>query len=298
MLSILIPTYNYDVNNLVVKLQKQAAASKIIFEIIVIDDASTDKSIVGQNNKINSVTNCRYIKRSENKGRTATRQELAQNAAFNFLLFLDADVFPKYEDFITRFHFKDLNWDLQFGGIAYESQRPHPEEILRWKYGIDRESLTLQEREKDPYLSVNSGAFLIRKEVFLNINSRLNYNSYGLDNLFKQFLQNEKVRVLHIDNPVYHLGLENTTAFIEKSKESVKTTVELEGKGLIETDLRPIQLAYLRIKKLGLLSVFNFIMKSFKALIEKNLKSGNPSLALFDLYRLQYYIELKSRNHA
>lgn len=298
MLSILIPTYNYDVTNLVVRLQQQAAASKIIFEIIVIDDASTDRSIVDQNSQINFIPNCRFIKRIENMGRTATRQELAQNAAYNLLLFLDADVFPKYDDFINRFHFKDLDWDIQFGGITYEAERPQLSEILRWKYGIDRESLSLQVREKNPYLSVNSGAFLIKKEVFLKINSKLNYNLYGLDNLFKQLLQNEKARVVHIDNPVYHLGLENTIAFIEKSKESVKTTVELEEKGLIESDLRPIQQAYLRIKRLGLLSVFSFIMKRFKTIIEKNLKSGNPSLALFDLYRLQYYIELKSRNHA
>ena len=298
MLSILIPTYNYDVTNLVVRLQQQTAASKIIFEIIIIDDASTDKSIVDRNSQINSIPNCRFIKRIENMGRTATRQELAQNAAYNLLLFLDADVFPKYDNFISRFQLKDLDWDIQFGGITYEAEKPQLPEILRWKYGTDRESLSLQEREKDPYLSVNSGAFLIKKDIFLKINSRLNYNLYGLDNLFKQLLQNEKARVVHIDNPVYHLGLENTIAFIEKSKESVKTTVELEEKGLIESDLRPIQQAYLRIKRLGLLSVFSFIMKRFKTIIEKNLKSGNPSLALFDLYRLQYYIELKSRNHA
>jgi hypothetical protein len=92
--------------------------------------------------------------------------------------------------------------------------------------------------------------------------------------------------------------LENTEVFIQKSKESVKTTVELEQKGLIETNLRPLQKTYLKIKKLRLLGSFAFIMKSSNSIIERNLKSEHPSLVLFDLYRLAYYIELKSQSNA
>lgn len=40
MLSILIPTYNYNVVPLVLELQKQCLEYKIHFEIIVFDDGS------------------------------------------------------------------------------------------------------------------------------------------------------------------------------------------------------------------------------------------------------------------
>jgi glycosyltransferase involved in cell wall biosynthesis len=43
MLSILIPTYNYNTLLLVKTLQQQAIESKVVFEILVLDDASTDK---------------------------------------------------------------------------------------------------------------------------------------------------------------------------------------------------------------------------------------------------------------
>ena len=298
MLSILIPTYNYDVTELVVELQKQASQAEIIFEIIVADDASSHRKLVERNAEINTIGNCSFIIQKENLGRTATRQNLATMANFDTLLFLDADIFPKYGDFIKRLDLKSEDWDVIFGGITYKDEKPKKEEILRWKYGRNRERLTLTQRLKAPYLSINSGAFFIKKEVFLDVNSKLNFKVYGLDNLFKQLLQKKSVKIVHIDNPVYHLGLENGTHFIKKSKESVKTTVDLEKKGLIDLNLRPIQKAYIRLRKYGVLSIFMFVMKALDYGIQKNLLSGNPSLSLFDMYRLRYYIELKSKENA
>ncbi len=298
MLSILIPTYNHDVSDLVVELEKQASLSGIIFEIIVADDASKLPKIVEANNKINSITNCKYVVQNENLGRTGTRQNLAKLSKFNALLFLDADVTPKHDNFIEKFNIPSDAWEVKFGGISYKDETPTKEEILRWKYGKHRESLSLSARQNDPYLSINSGAFLIKKDLFLEINAKLNFKAYGLDNLFKQLLQERNILVVHIDNPVYHLGLENTAHFIQKSKESVNTTVELEKRGLIELNLRPLQKAFIKLKKFGMRKVFLFFMKLFDVPILKNLYSSNPSLLLFDLYRLQYYVELKSQKDA
>jgi len=298
MLSILIPTYNCDLTNLVDVLQKQASKTALEYEIIVMDDASPQKEMRVQNERLNSVENCTYVIQKENLGRTATRQNLALAAKYNNLLFLDADVLPKHSNFIEKFDVLSSNWELIFGGIAYKEEAPKPEEILRWKYGKDRESISLANRQSDPYLSVNSGAFLIKKEIFLVINSELNFKVYGLDNLFKQLLFEKGVKITHIDNPVYHLGLENATQFIRKSKESVKTTVDLEQQNLIDYNLRPIQKAYLKIKKYRLTGTFKFFMKLLDAPIQRNFQSSNPSLTLFDLYRLSYYIELKSKNDA
>ena len=94
MLSILIPTYNYNTLLLVKTLQQQAIKSKISFEIIVLDDASSDTQSSIENNKINTLEHCTYIESEKNLGRTATRNILAHKAKFNWLLFLDADVIP------------------------------------------------------------------------------------------------------------------------------------------------------------------------------------------------------------
>ena len=298
MLSILIPTYNYSVAPLVQELQKQAISANIVFEIIVVDDASSDEKIEEENKQINTISNCTYSIQKSNLGRTETRQNLALKASYSMLLFLDADVSPKHSNFIGRFNLKVLDWDIQFGGITYKKEEPYSNEILRWKYGMARESLSVSERKKDPYQTINSGAFLIKKELFLRVNSKLKFKKYGLDNLFKQLLQKEGAKVLHIDNAVYHLGLENSMLFIQKSKEAVKTTVELERQGLIDDNRRPLQKSYLKLKKLGLLGIFSAVIRKCEERILKNLQSGKPSLFLFDLYRLQYYSELKSKKDA
>ena len=49
MLSILIPTYNYSIVELVSNVHKQAIIAKIQFELIVLDDCSKDQEIINNN---------------------------------------------------------------------------------------------------------------------------------------------------------------------------------------------------------------------------------------------------------
>ncbi|MCF6307104.1 MAG: glycosyltransferase [Flavobacteriaceae bacterium] len=296
MLSILIPTYNYSVLNLVKRVHKQVLETNILFEIIVIDDFSTAKSSILKNQEIKNMKYCFYSENKENIGRTATRNLLANTARYNWLLFLDADVLPKYEDFIDRFVERIVeNYNLIVGGIIYQDKKPEDDFILRWKYGKNRESLTVQDREEKKYQSIISGCLFIQKSLFIEINNKMLHNNYGMDILFQKFLKDVNCSVLHIDNPVYHLGLESNTIFINKALEAVKTTYLLEKKGLLKNNLRPLQKSYLKLKKVRMISVFSFIISKMKKMMERNFQSNNPNLFWFDLYRLHYYIELKSK---
>ena len=58
MLSILIPTYNYSIVELVRNVQKQAIIAKIQFELIVLDDCSKDQEIINDNNLIKELDFC------------------------------------------------------------------------------------------------------------------------------------------------------------------------------------------------------------------------------------------------
>lgn len=101
MLSILIPTYNYNVYNLVLELHIQCLESGIIFEIIVIDDGSNTRIL--ENEKINTLSYSSYEKLKSNIGRSKIRNLLAQKGNYQWLLFLDADVFPKNKNFISAY---------------------------------------------------------------------------------------------------------------------------------------------------------------------------------------------------
>ena len=119
MLSILIPAFNYDVQPLVLELQRQAEELVISYEIIVCDDASTE------NFEIDFTKNqsLLYLKNETNLGRTQTRQKLALNATFENLLFLDADVVPATSSFVATYNsFLKDTFTVICGGCTYEDK--------------------------------------------------------------------------------------------------------------------------------------------------------------------------------
>ena len=296
MLSILIPTYNYLIVELVNRVHKQAITATIPFEIIIIDDCSTNKDIINANKIINGLEFCTYIQNDNNLGRTASRNILAIKAKYNLLLFLDADVLPKYNDFINRFELSiNTNPKVIFGSVCYNKEKPKPDQLLRWKYGHHRETKSVEDRLQNPYTIVSS-SLLIDKEVFFE-NNTLNSNTYGLDILFSGNLSMNNVKVKHIDNPVFHLGLESNNTFLKKSLEAVKSSYLLEKNNQIKKDLRPLQKSYLLLNKWKVDGIFCDFFKLLKKPIKSNLLSNNPSMFLFDLYRLQYFIELKNKKH-
>lgn len=295
-LSILIPNYNYNVFPLVKTLLDEAESLVYNTEIIIIDDASP--SHFAENEMLDNLPFVTNISLSVNGGRTATRQLLAEKAQYSKLLFLDADVLPVRTSFIASYLKHIEKEGIVFGGITYSEEKPDDSEMLRWIYGHAREKLSITQRNKAIYSSITTGCFLIEKATFLKINTSIKIKTYGEDLLFKQKLEEQQIPVLHIDNPVYHLGLEPNEQFLKKSLEAVATTVFLEEKGELPKDSRKIQQLYLRFKKIGMLGVFQIFFSAFQSKVKRNLLSPKPNLWAFDLYRLNYYIQLKKKKSA
>ena len=293
MISILIPTYNYYVFPLVENIFQQCEKANILYEIIVLDDASTDTEIAEGNLKINELENCSFKVLDENIGRSKIRNLLAEKAKFGWLLFLDADTFPSNSNFIQNFVLAINNNDVDviYGGIKYQKEKPEKNKMLRWKYGKARESKSVWERKKNPYFIISQN-LLIKKKSFLKANN-FTENYYGLDNFFSNQLKRMDAKMLHIDNPVLHFGLEENEKFIKKALQAVETTVILENLGLMDNSMRPIQKSFLTLKKLHLTSLFHFVISKFKRKMERNFISKKPNLFWFHLYRLSYYIKLK-----
>ena len=94
MISILIPTYNFDCSAFVHELATQADALGVAYEIIVCDDGSPDeKSKVG-NRVINNWPHCRFVELARNGGLARNRNHLGTLARYDYLLFLDSDLMP------------------------------------------------------------------------------------------------------------------------------------------------------------------------------------------------------------
>ena len=291
MLSILIPTYNYNITPLVSDLHKQCSALQVDFEICVLDDASTQ--YIKENKSIEQFSYTIHTVLEKNIGRTAARQQLANQANYDWLLFLDADVSIIHNNFIATYiqYIKNKKIDSIYGGISYAEKSPSAATTLRWYYGKKREALPAEKRRKFPY-NIISQNLLIKKEVFLNVNVHLE-NVYGLDIVFSNELKKQNASILHIDNTIRHDGLENNEDFLRKSLKAVETTVIFEKKGILTDNCRSLQRMYSILRKTGVLKPIVFLTRLFLNPIEKKIIGNTPSIFLFDLYRLNYYVRLK-----
>lgn len=294
MLSILIPTYNYNVFPLVKEVSEQCIVEKTTFEIIVLDDAS--QNFQTENNEINSLNNCSYSILNQNIGRSAIRNLLSTKASFDDLLFLDADVRIISDHFIKNyinFIRSNSNYSVVYGGIVYQENRPEKNQLLRWIYGIKREALPAEKRNENVYVSFLTLNFLIKKEVFQTV--RFNEDIPNLryeDLLFSFDLMKNKIPLQHINNQVVHNGIETSEVFMHKTNDSLKGLKFLLSKNYLPADYAKISAVHNLLKQTKLLFLINFVYRMRKNSFEKNLLSSKPSLFIYDIYRLGYFSQL------
>ena len=284
MLSILIPVYNYPVLPLVNELVKQCNDSGITFEILCQDDASNSQKNI-QNQKINLIPHCSFFVNEVNLGRGKNINSLAQKAKQDWSLILDCDTFPTDSNFIQKYidDVSNSSKKIIFGVIIYENKKPDKEQLLRWIYG--------QKRETQSVLTSN---LLIKKEVFLKYPFDESITKYGYEDLcFFSVLRKNNFEVSLIKNPTFHLNLETSDVFLNKTKIALENLVFLYTSKKISSEDSKIIKAFELLKSLKLTQFSAFLLKRNQTKIEKNLLSENPSLFLFDLYKLGYFSSLK-----
>jgi hypothetical protein len=110
--------------------------------------------------------------------------------------------------------------------------------------------------------------------------------------LFSYNLKQQNILVYHIENPVYHLGLDEFDVAIKKENESLIALKFLIENKLIPVDYIGLSKLFYRLKNMQLLFVLKVFYKITKPLLLKNLASKNPSLFIFDIYRLGFLSSL------
>ena len=290
MLSILIPTYNYNIEALVAELHAQSTACGIDFEILCYDDGSTDLKIIEENKSIDKLKNVSYKVLDSNIGRSAIRNLLAKDANYDLLLFLDADVIPVNNKFISNYlGALTKSTQIIYGGILYQEESPTESHLLRWVYGKKREALSVVKRNENIYLSFLTLNFIIRKTVFNSVSFNEDIpNLRNEDTLFSYNLKQEKIAIGHIENPVYHLGLEDSETFLKKAIESQDVMNLFLEENLIDINYTQITKTIYKLKKIKLDRLFSMSHPFTKKLFKANLLSKKPSLFIFDLYKLSY----------
>ena len=294
MLSICIPIFNYEVRNLVRKLQQEAEALGIVYEIWLIDDGS-DARFLYQNSLLQVLPNVYYEELSTNIGRSAIRNLLASKAQYDYLVFMDCDAEVPQNDYLAQYvACCKQGAAVVYGGRAYA---PAPRKVawhFRWWYGVQRECPLAAVRQQHPNRSFITFNFLIAKAVFAQVQFDETLRGYGHeDTLFGYALGRKGYTVQHIDNALWHIGLEDSATFIAKTENGIRNLYQLYlalGKPAELVQDIKLLYAFRQIERLHLKGLVGWLFAHYKAALLRNLHGKNPNLRVFDLYKLGFLV--------
>ncbi|HEX7367341.1 MAG TPA: glycosyltransferase [Pelobium sp.] len=289
MLTVCVPHYNFVNPKLFESLYLQCKAAGVYFEIIIIDDASTNSKKDYLNNFKQPEFKIYFLK--ENIGRSAIRNLLAAKAKYPYLLFLDADA----ELINTNFIFNYLNnlcESIVYGGRIYAKQTPEPNYFLHYKYGSQVEQYAESQFQ--------SNNFLIQKAVFSSLVFDDELKGYGYEDvLFGLGAKRLGIALKKIDNPVKHIQLKTNEEFVKDMEQALRNLnfLIIKKKDWRLEDEVNVSAVYKKLKRYRVVFLLNYrleeILRKSRELLFLNIPIGATLLTA--VYKLYYFHYLQKR---
>ena len=288
-LSILIPVFNWDCSRFLTDLHRQGCRLGVPFEIVVADDCSNVK--YGNEQTAGMLENCRFIGLDRNVGRARIRNILADESRFEKLLFLDCDLEVKDDSFLKNYLEASEKADVVCGGVRTPDEMPGGMELrFLYEQRADR-SRTAELCNRQPYARFTTSTFMIGRDDFMKIRFDESYGGYGYEDVqFGVELERRGMFILHIDNPLVHLGLEPNAVYLEKTENAVRNAFEHREKiGSGSTLLNHFG----RLERFRMVWAGRLAYRMFAGSMRRNLVGNKPSLKVFSLYKLCYLCHIK-----
>ena len=303
-LSILLPSYNNVCVSLVQALQRQADALRgkldkpFRYEIIVADDCSTDAACIDANRVIGDMLHCRYLRMEQNVGRAQIRNVLISESSGDYVLLIDSDLFLCDDNYLYKYATSTA--DVVYGGtriggegLAMVDNEANTENLkgnLRYIYEKKAEpSHRAVFRQLRPNQEISVCNLYARRDIMEAHPFDSRFKAYGYEDvLFGKRLAESGIEVTHIDNPVLINEFEPNSVFVKKTEEAILTLCrfeqDLEGYSNLKTKVTTLG----RYIPLSLFRLWHRIMKNKE---KRNLTGAKPSLLLFKLYKLGFFLE-------
>lgn len=303
-LSILLPSYNNVCVSLVQVLQRQADAlwgkldKPFRYEIIVADDCSTDAACIDANRVIGDMLHCRYLRMEQNVGRAQIRNVLISESRGDYVLLIDSDLFLCDDNYLYKYATSTA--DVVYGGtriggegLAMVDDEANIENLkgnLRYIYEKKAEpSHRAAFRQLRPNQEISVCNLYARRDIMEAHPFDSRFKAYGYEDvLFGKRLAESGIEVTHIDNPVLINEFEPNSVFVKKTEEAILTLCrfeqDLEGYSNLKTKVSTLG----RYIPLSLFRLWHRIMKNKE---KRNLTGSKPSLLLFKLYKLGFFLE-------
>lgn len=303
-LSILLPSYNNVCVSLVQVLQRQADALRgkldkpFRYEIIVADDCSTDAACIDANRVIGDMLHCRYLRMKQNVGRAQIRNVLISESSGDYVLLIDSDLFLCDDNYLYKYATSTA--DVVYGGtriggegfamVDNEANTENLKGNLRYIYEKKAEpSHRAVFRQLRPNQEISVCNLYARRDIMEAHPFDSRFKAYGYEDvLFGKRLAESGIEVTHIDNPVLINEFEPNSVFVKKTEEAILTLCrfeqDLEGYSNLKTKVTTLG----RYIPLSLFRLWHRIMKNKE---KRNLTGSKPSLLLFKLYKLGFFLE-------
>ena len=197
----------------------------------------------------------------------------------------------KGDNFIKKYiDFKDES-EVIVGGVSYAEYEQLEKQTIEVEIRWYREERKAHFRNQRPYASFSAcNLFIKRKLSEYRFTESL--TKYGHeDTLYGAELEFNSYTVMHINNPIIHLGIDEVSIFLEKTEFAL-------------INLLALQKSHPRAcKNIKIFNYYNFIRKTlfltkgififWKYCCRKLLMNGSTNLMVFDLYKLSFMLCLK-----
>lgn len=225
VLSVLIPFFRDDPGVLLEALSDEAQSLAGTIEIVVMDDGSGDAALADRisDQIMASRLPARFIRLKKNEGRSRGRNRLTASARGGSFLFLDSDMLPDDRRFLQRWADLVAHQDpaVAFGGFSLLQASHDRAYAVHRAMSLRSECIPYQERARQPEKYVYTSNLLVRRDVFEAEAFDAEFSGWGWEDVEWAMRVARRFRVIHLDNPATHLGLESTDRLAGKYEQSV-----------------------------------------------------------------------------
>lgn len=223
-LSVLIPFFRDNPSTLLAELLVQAQQVRGV-EILIYDDGTGDPEIcaVLAAQVKEAAAPVTLLIAEQNKGRSAARNTLQEKARGSWVLFLDADMRPGSDNFLSDYLslIEADEADIIFGGFTVPKNVSRAEELHRALSEVS-DCLELSERRAAGPQYVATSNLCVRKSVLLAEPFDSGFVGWGWEDSEWAARAASRYTLIHADNTALHLGLESDDTLLKRFKESAQ----------------------------------------------------------------------------
>lgn len=221
-ISVLSPVFRNDPGRLLDSLARECAARPDpAVELVVVDDGSGDPALL---TRIAAAVlafpgAATLVAFDSNRGRSAARNRLMQEARAPYLLFLDSDMLPDRPDFLAAWEelIGRVDPAIAYGGFSTLQVPQDPKLALARALAERIDCLKARDRMSRGGVAVATSNLLVRADIMQTVPFDDGFSGWGWEDVdWALRAVQAGYAVAHVDIPATHLGLDEPEVLLGK----------------------------------------------------------------------------------